>query len=234
MCFKGMRQGAAQVGALCAALVLPAAVQAQAFVNLDFERAVVQPADPNFGFLDWSLAVPGWQHDDAGGADTASVYWGSTHLGLTQWYLLVDNQNQQYLQWPAMQGRFMLAFTSGQLSSAAVEPWALSWIAQTGLVPATARSLHLLAQGPLQVQINGVVQPLLQQAGQDAWALDVSAYAGQVVNLKLLDPSPAYPGGVVVDALRFSSMAVVPEPASALLMGLGVAGLLARLRGRRA
>ena len=84
---------------------------AEAFMNLDFENAVIVPQDPNFGFLDWGLAVPGWSH--GGGLDSGFVYYGSIHIGITPWYLLRDAQHPVAVPGYSLEGNFSLEFSSG-------------------------------------------------------------------------------------------------------------------------
>ena len=58
------------------------------FTNLDFEDATVVSNDPVFGFLDWNLAAPGWEHSS--GSATEIIYYGNIHLGTDQVFFLRD------------------------------------------------------------------------------------------------------------------------------------------------
>lgn len=192
--------------------------QAQAaFGNLDFESATVVSHDDNFGFLDWALAVPGWTHGE--GPDTRAVYRGLTHVGTTPWYLLVDAAVQGRAP---LQGSYSVAFASGHSDPQSENsPWIESFMAQQGTVPVSVRSIRFLASGSFEFRVNGAALPVLS-LGQGAYGADLSAYAGQSVELRFANVSTQLHDAVVVDDVRLSSMALVPEPATGIL---GIAGL---------
>jgi hypothetical protein len=130
----------------------------QGLLNFDFEQATVVPTQPTYGFLDWNLAVPGWSH--SGGGDTSIVYWGSEHLGVSQYYLLMDSTSPFYAPGTQLAGNYSLAFSSGHLSGADFNsPWVNAYIAQTASIPSGDRSLQMLATGPFQVLVGGVNKP---------------------------------------------------------------------------
>ncbi len=201
----------------------------QSFTNLGFEQAVVQSHDPMFGFLDWNLAVPGWSHTD--GADTDSVYYGYSHVGVTQWFMLVDANNSTYRP---LNGRYSIAFQSGY-SDPGGGAWVNASIYQTALIPAAARSVRFMATGNFGVAVDGIA-PRVVSVGANTYAADISRFSGSVhrlsfTNLSQLDPywmnEP-----VLVDGISFSPIAIVPEPSGLLALGGGVVGLLGLVRRR--
>ncbi len=214
--------------------LLPAAVvfgmqvcllNAQSFVNLGFEQAVVQPNDPTFGNLDWNLAIPGWSHST--GRDTATVYYGSPHAGGSQYFLLVDSASGLHTP---LQGRYSVAFAGG--FDTTPDAWVSAYLSQSGLVPDTALSLRFLAIGDIAVTMNGSDLPIYALGG-NAYAADISAYAGTVAELKIInDALPSSMAPLLVDAFVFSSTPV-PEPQTIALFGLGAAGAYLLRRKRR-
>lgn len=205
----------------------------QAFTNLGFEAAVVVPADPMFGWLDWGLAVPGWGHSP--GSDTGVVYHGLTHVGVTQWFRLVDASQTGGqtggLPGSPLQGQYAMQFASGHVSGDPASPWVPAYLSQTGLVPAEAMSLTFLASRAIEVTAGGASLAPLSLGGQ-AYAVDVSAYAGTVVELRFINPTLQLHDPVTLDGLAFSTTPV-PEPATWLLFGLGAALLPGLRRARR-
>jgi hypothetical protein len=208
---------------ICLAYCLCLRVGAQGFVNLDFEDAQVVLNDPDYGYLDWSLAVPGWSHND--GLDTSIVYYRNSHLGESQRYLLVDWQSPEAAP-GALEGDYSLYLAGG--ISGPTGPYVNAFIAQTGTIPADARSIRLLAGGVCRVLVNDTEVPLLSLGG-DSYGGDISAFAGSVAELKILDTSRPVPGealvGVTLDAITFSPSAV-PEPAAITVFCLGTLALL--------
>jgi hypothetical protein len=201
---------------VCLALAVLMAVRlgAQTFINLGFEQAIIQPRDPTFGFLEWSLAAPGWSHST--GLDTETVYYGATHLGSSQYFLLVDRFSRLH---SPLELSHSLAFASGFESGDPAGPWVNAYISQTGLIPVFAQSLRFQATGNFGVGVNNSALTLYPLGG-NSYAVDISAYAGTVAELKVLNTSgPLDFTPALVDAFAFSSTPV-PEP-----KGLGVLGL---------
>ena len=185
--------------------------RAQFFVNLDFEAAIVVPGDPFFGFLDWELAVPGWRHSD--GSDTSIVYWGMQHIGMGQYYLLMDSSSPVYAPGTQLAGNYSLAFASGvRQSSDPSTPWVNAFIAQTGLIPPGTRSLQLLARGPFRVVVGGVDIPMYPGSGT-SYSGDISRFAGTVAEVKIINTATTIHTPTVVDNIGFSS-ASAPAPFS--------------------
>jgi hypothetical protein len=185
----------------------------QVFTNLDFEQAVVVVNDPNFGFLDWNLAVPGWGHLN-NSLDTSIVYYRHPHTGLTPYYLLVDSQSAPNL---LLAGNYSLDMANGSLGIPPNTTYTQAFLSQTGAIPGDARSIHLLGTGPIDVFIGGASIPMSLLGGSE-YAGDISAYAGttaelRIVNAALTDHSP-----VAVDNISFSSIPI-PEPSTLVLVG---------------
>jgi hypothetical protein len=206
------------VATLLGAQALPS--NGQGFVNLNFELANVQRSDPYDYKLEWPLAAPGWSHSS--GTDTASIYYTTIHAGISQAFLLVDAA--AFPDHVPLEGNFSLAFQSGHDHSSPLDPWVNAYISQTGVVPADAQSLHFLATGNFAVSING--NSLAPYAlGNNEYAVDVSAYAGSISELRIvnMNTQPNF-SMVMVDAFSFSSTPV-PEPSTFLLFALGALGM---------
>ena len=196
-------------------------VASQGFANLDFERARVLVNDPAFGALDWNVAAPGWGHSS--GSDTSIVYYRAPHVGVSQYYLLVDSLS---FSGSLLAGRYSLAFAGGHLSSVDPDsPWVQAYISQTGVIPGDAQSIRLLATGPFGVFVGGT--PIaMQSLGGNAYAGDISAFAGSSAEFRIVNTSPTVQVPVVADDITFSPVAV-PEPSTVVLIGAALGSLLA-------
>lgn len=204
---------------------------AQGFLNMNFERAVVQVNDTTYGSLDWSLAVPGWGH--SAGGDTSAVYYRSEHLGLSQYYLLMDSTSPTYAPGTQLAGAYSLAFASGIQNGADINsPWVNALISQTGTIPVGTHSVQLLAKGPFDVFVGGAGIPMYS-LGANLHGGDVSAFAGSTVELKIVNTAPV--GSVhnptIVDNILFSPT-TVPEPSSLGLLATGAVLILGWTRRR--
>ena len=202
----------------------------QTFTNLNFEAASTTPSSSGIPFLlDWSTAAPGWSH--SAGADSF-VYYGLTHVGQTQWFLLTDAMTPPS---GTLAGSHSFSYVSGFDSSNSSNPqWVNAYLSQTGMLPADARSLTLLATGPLGISVNGTALPLISMGG-NAYAADISAFAGTTAELKFINTSAQFQNVLTIDNIAFSA-SPVPEPSTWLLLGLGLvgAGLISRRAGGRA
>ena len=242
-------------------------VLAAAFINLGFDTPAfpdwVPPRIPGSPFAsspgEW--VRPGWntgpQNQSAVGYNYSQRFsgWASlldrdfrdSHFGSNARVPVVGNYSLGI--WP-----LSLTVTGG-----VYDPYVL-W--QTGDIPADARSLQFLHQGPLnhgddlQVFVGGELRSLVALPDVPTGdpeiplfrylAVDVSPFAGQTVELRFEFRSRGYddfgdfprlPGqpnaqSHILDDLSFSPLPAVPEPATWALLGLGAAALGWALRRR--
>ncbi|WOO43075.1 hypothetical protein [Rubellicoccus peritrichatus] len=198
---------------------------ASAFTNLDFESAAVVSNDPTFGFLDWSLAVPGWNHSK--GNDTSVVYYGSSHLGTTQAYSLLDTANPQHFTDAPLEGNYSITFRSGDFDLFA-DPivYGHAFIAQEGTIPVGTRSLSLLAQGEFQVFFDGN-EILMSEGSADLRIGDLTPYQGSTGELKIMESGPEWSGSaVVLDNILFSTTPIPESNNYTLLLSLSIIALI--------
>lgn len=207
------------------------------FTNLNFERAVVQLNDPNFGWLDWPLAAPGWNHST--GVATEAVHYGLPHLGTAQIYMLMDTNT--YSGFTPYEGNYSLMFASGYATTFP-EPvdWTQAFISQTGDIPNDTCSLQLIATGPFEVFLNETLIPMLSLGG-NRYGANIPGFAGTTAQLTIMNTTPYWAAwspewfgretSTIVDDIVFSPVAI-PEPSSLALLGLGLSGLLRKRRHR--
>lgn len=207
------------------------------FSNLNFENGRVQSHDPAFGFLDWEIAVPGWNHSD--GDDTSKVYYGLTHVGVSQWFLLNDINlidENGISQVPSIhQGNYSLSFASGNADSLEPDsPFVNASISQTGMVPTDAKYIQLLAEAPFaysteaeatevpfEVSIGNEVIPMLS-VGEGLFRGDISNFSGLTTELKITNISLRDHYPIAIDNITFTA---VPLPASIVFLISGLLGL---------
>jgi hypothetical protein len=191
---------------------------AQAFVNLDFESASIETngqSGPAM-WLDWNLAAPGWNHSS--GDSTAIVYYLTEHLGMSQYFLLMDSVSPFYAPGTQLAGDYSLAFASGRLTDIdPASPWVNAFISQTGTIPADAQAVRLLATGPFRVFVDDVeigMAPL----GGSAYEGNIAPFAGMPAELRIMNTATTPHTPTVVDNIMF-----IPEPASAVVIAAGIA-----------
>lgn len=217
---------------LASVVALATPIPSPGFTNLNFEAAVVQLNDPAFGWLDWNLAVPGWSH--SAGDSTEIVYYGSPHLGMSQWFLLLDTNSFPFgRNSTPLAGDYSLAFVSGFASAAWATNWTSAFISQSGNIPADARSLQLLATGPFDVFVGGTLIPM-HSLGGNSYGGDITSFAGTFAELTIRNASPppcpcAIWMPTVVDDISFSPI-TIPEPTVLAMLAAGFGGMLARRR----
>jgi hypothetical protein len=202
-------------------LLACAPAHGQVFSNLDFESASV-PSNLTCCNVDWTVGAPGWTHSD--GAGTEFLYYPHAHLGLAQWFVLADAMLVPGVQ--PLAGRYSVAFSSGRFVDFSSSPFIHAYLSQTGLIPSDARSINLLATGPLEVYAGNTPIPLVALGSGNAYAGDISAYAGKTVEIKFLNAAnlPSSIGGevVMIDNIAFSIVPSIPEPAPSLLIVVGI------------
>jgi PEP-CTERM motif len=200
--------------------------RSQGYVNLNFEDAGTNAIDPNAMFLAWNVGAPGWQH-----AGVASPFIGHNTVGTggTASYFLVDSSCTSL---SPMMGNYSFALINGHLSP--TDPnsqFIMTWIAQSGTIPANAHSFEILATGaPFSVTLNGTDIPMTSLGG-NLYGGDVSDFAGQSVPL-LIQNDSTQPGTILLlDDLQFGPTPV-PEPASITLLAAGL-GASIKVAGKR-
>jgi hypothetical protein len=197
-----------------ATLCITTVACSQGFINLDFEQAVVVPTEPTYGFLDWSLAVPGW------GPSMSPLYYGQGHLGVEPLYLLMDSTSPVWAPGTQLAGNYSLAFASGHGGNDPSGPWLNVGIVQSGFVPNSTQSIRLLATGPFEVFLGGVGIPMLSLGGI-SYGGDVSGFAGTTAQLVIGNSANVndYTWSIV-DNILFSP-APIPEPSKVVLLLFG-------------
>jgi hypothetical protein len=213
---------------------------AQNFVDLDFDAPQLPVPTP--GIVAWSEGAPGWGHSD--GDSTGDVYFNFSHLGYSQFYVLESTP------FGAASGPYALGMRSGTFHEQ--EPrgdFVQAFLSQTGRLDPGVTSVSLLTSSPFFVlSLDGQaidmrpvgLDPASPTYSEDVltyfgeWTGDVSAFAGQVVDLRIGDLLPPEDfSALVVDEVRFLP---VSEASSAGLFGLGLLTLLLAARrgsGRR-
>ena len=223
-----------RVAACVMAILASAAMSAPAqnFVNLDFDQALLPDPVQGMIFLPWSEGAPGWDHSD--GESTDHLTYPDVHLGFSQTYALMP------APFGPASGLFGLGMRSGTFYEH--EPrgaFVQAFLSQTGTVGAAVTSVSLLTSSFLfDVSLNGnridmqpvgldqtsptYAEDLLRYVGE--WTGDVSAFAGQVVELKISDREmPEFSPRLIVDEIRFLP---VPEMSTAALLGPGLLTVL--------
>ncbi len=230
--------------AACMAALLSCAAMsasAQNFVDLDFDQVQLPAPTTGSSFLfPWDEAAPGWGHSD--GDSTGYVYLNFSHAGYSQYYALLSTP------FGPASGSYGLGMRSGTFHEQ--EPrgdFVEAFLSQTGRVGAAVTSVSLLTSSAyFDLSLNGqtiamrpvgldpasptYAEDVLTYVGE--WDGDVSAFAGQVVELKitdLLDPLSFSP--LIVDEIQFLP---VPEASTAELSGLGLLTVLLAARRRPA
>ncbi len=193
-----------------------AAVGQGTFQNLNFEQARIPPTPIGaYGTLvDPTLAFPGWTV--GGGGNYLYVLYNNLTLGAPA-IMLMGPFFPNGPGYTPLQGFYSVGLYYDNPSI--VPPPTLS---QTGLIPATARSLNFLVGADIggAVEVNGVNIPLVPVAG-GRLAGDISAYAGTVAQLTFtISPTTTGDTGMYFDDIQFSA-SVVPEPNTFTLSALG-------------
>ena len=220
------------------ALVLPLSspLDTSGFVNLDFEHPDLSHLRPGIFFgpdvqvgptkelvRGWNLSIEGV------GPPVSQTYFGG---GLS-------TSIQSAFPFPSTGvdfGKHLLSLDSSSLAPGSFQP--IYHLSQLGTIPAGAGELVYMRYGagpsgagpkfipgwvaPFQIFINGQSMPYYE-AGISS--VDVSAFAGQKVNLEFVFPE----GGNYFDIAGFT---IAPEPSTYAMFGLGAAALWWQCRRR--
>ena len=113
-------------------------------------------------------------------------------------------------------------------------------LTQTGFIPIDSKTLLFNSDGMgIKLSLNGSLAPLVNLGrtgspdpfnGYDTYGVDISSLAGKDAELKF--SSPVF-GFVRLDDIRFSSVALVPEPSTWALFGVGGLALAWVIRRRQ-
>jgi len=211
-------------------------VSAQNFVDLDFDEAQLPAQDPGFVTLTWDEGAPGWGHSD--GDSTGYVYYNFSHLGYSQYYVLAS------APFGPASGLYGFGMRSGTFHEG--EPrgeFVSAFLYQTGRLGVGVTSVSLLTSSVFfGLSLNGqgiemhpvgldpssptYAEDVLTYVGE--WTGDVSAFAGQVVDLKITDALPPTDfSPLYVDEIQFLP---VPETSAAASFGLGLLTVLLAAR----
>ena len=228
------------VSVILICLFAPQAECQDTFHNLDFESAdlSVIPAGQGGGLVSIGAALPGWTAS-LGGTAVTQVYQNLISTGSASIDILGPDWNSV----PGIiDGNYSVALQWGYGPGLVEENASLS---QDGTIPANAKSLEFtawtfLGPTPLSVSFAGDSLSLFVQSsgvapsGQpyNVYAANIAAYANQTGELEFTAPfsNVGGVGGIELDDISFSPMAVTPEPDPLVLTGIG--GLLFALYRR--
>ncbi len=196
------------------------------FTNLDFESANVSNLPPGqFEFVSVTDGLPGW-----------TAYIGTNALTQVSHNLIslgganVGISGPAYT-FPPLEGAYTAILQPGPF----IGQGPSVSIAQTGLIPASAKSMRFLASlaytNDLIVSIGGQVAPVIP-LGFGSFGCDVSAVTGSVQELEFTIAGTHGNDLNFLDAISFSSEPV-PEPSGLSLLVIGVASLIFFHRTRR-
>ena len=207
----------------------------QGFVNLDFENANVSGYSPNSSSVPTDAAFPGWTtvyyQPGFGDQPVSQVAYDAISIGGA---IISVNDTNTGFGFVPLEGQFS-AFLFGGSSDVS------SAISQTGLVPASAKSIRMeignyMAIGSFSVSLNGQMVEMVPLGTFSTYTLyggDILPFVNQVATLSITAAgvtSGPGPNPVLLDDIQFSS-SPVPEPSAFALSTLG--GLLLAWRYRR-
>lgn len=206
---------------------------AQAFINLDFEQAVLTPVNPgdppdNY-YFSVASALPGWTAQ-IGNSPVSYIHLSPYALDETAVQLVAPGSG-----FPAIQGNFSVDLYGANFFSGVGS--ATASISQTGLVPVDAKSIKFLVNESFQsiesfptLTLNGTVIPLLTEStsgGIVTLVGDVSSFAGTTEKLQFSATPTSVPGHdatfeneFLLDSISFSPTPA-PEPSAWLLCLIG-------------
>jgi hypothetical protein len=179
---------------------------AQGFINLNFEQAQVPPTPVGaYGSsVDPAVAFPGWTVVSNVVLYPTFTAYNNLSLGSPA-IILMGPSFPNGPGYRPLQGNYSVLLQYFGLANPPV-------LSQTGVIPAGTQTISIL--GSAVIEINGVNIPLTVPTSDGREAGDVSAFAGQTVQLEITSNGQSY-----FDDIRFSS---VPEPGVLSLTLLGI------------
>jgi hypothetical protein len=207
------------------------------FQNLDFEQTTVLQTSQtnNVSALD---GLPGWTVY-ASTNQLTFVGFNNACLSATCVSLLGTNGDPVF-GYRSFDGGFSVLLQGGLSGSGPNQYPSAASIRQTGVVPATARSMVFEARpdiGFLSVLVDGASVPYSTLSNSPNYTLfgaDVSKFAGETVELQfsVTRQSGTPQSSWILDSIQFSDLAI-PEPRAIPLLLLGGATLWARHRRQK-
>lgn len=191
-------------------------IAAQGFLNLNFETTTITPV-PSPGGTRYGATLPGWSWNTPTyvNGDFNSVWLNDIALDAPAVTLHGTNSFRQ-----ALQGSFSVYLQGGSTAGGLVSGNTNgASVFQTGLIPASSRSLIYLGGGAVYVTFNGQVLPRFVigvTPSYTTWGVDVSGYAGQSGQLRFTAP---WLTTGMLDGIQFSSDSI-PEPSVPALSGI--------------
>jgi hypothetical protein len=193
------------------------------FQNLNFEAATI-PTGATVGIFPTSEALPGWT---ALVGDSPQATVGYNDYSLNGESVAVVGPSLG-----AIDGNYSVFLLGSQFPGFGAPDVS---VAQTGLIPAGAKSIQFLATGiqtPFSLTLNGSPVALLNlgnSGGILAYGGNISSFAGTTATLQI---SAGNLGGITLDDISFSSQSV-PEPGTLALASLGGLALVPAARKKR-
>jgi hypothetical protein len=208
-------------------------VNAQGFLNLDFESANIPGSIPPGGWLiPFNDALPFWTGyfaSSSGGYPSSEAAYDGISLG-SQEFSIVDSSVG--VPFYPLQGKYSaFLFGGGDIT------YYSATISQTGLVPSVAKTLFFdgrVIGAPFTVTLGGQtldVGPIEVHTNYVLYGATISSFAGKTETLSFTEPAPGT-GGLnlfELDDVIFSTE-VIPEPGAPGFLVMG--GLLLGLSRR--
>ncbi len=198
------------------------------FVNLNFELASLQPIPSGQygGLVPFSNALPGWV-GYLGTNQTAQALQNIQRLNSAAIGVVGPNWVTPSSGIGVIEGRYTAVLQAGD--AIVTGNYVPAAIAQSGLIPPATSSIQMKVSPVLPfsalfgVSLGGQNVPLFPLSGTSAYTRyggDISAYAGQVVELRVTAFNTLPGIGLAIDSIQFSPE-VIPEPSNLRLFGVG-------------
>ncbi len=217
---------------LLAMLLCAVEVSAQGtFQNLNFEFANVpdvprSSVSPPVSITD---GLPGWM-GFIGGNPVALIQHNGISVGSP--FLSIFGPNE--IQPLVISGRYSVLLESG----VNFDGKHTVTIEQSGMVPATSKSIRFKAYGGIPVvtvdDLDRTVFPFSSNPNYNEYGIDIAAFAGRATKLSFTSPSLANysTNPIFLDDIKFSSEPV-PEPSALIQLGIGALAVAINSRRRR-